>query len=1023
MKRIVCLLVVLLVAFAQHGFSQIATNPLPGRTIVKMLPDYLRPRVYALNKGNGTTAGTLLALNPTNGATLEELPLSLHPTDMAMTSDGGSVLIINTGSRTISKVNLGTFAVISEKTITTPNTYDLANPLHIAVGASNRVYFTDGAWAPTITTFDYQSGTNVSQFQGPGAGGLAVNRDGRRLYMWRQFGWGAGYLDSWVTRFDSDGNGLSRMESSFTSARRDPFDTPILIDDSETKLFNKAQMFAATNVSILLNQFSENIYAISSNGAIAFGPTNVFNAVNNSVLSIFNSASTVQTLSPDQQQLLRYLPESSQIEVYDIAAVVPKTGPILVPSPSDESIAALAPTNLSWSLSPIALSYDIYLGTNIDEVSAATKDSSNFVGNCSTTNYPVGDLIVSTPYYWRVDVIGFNTTNTGPVWSFTISPVAVVPTELRVATIVGYNPPSTSLALTGLVSKSWTASVSDPDWMELGASNGVSPATLPISFRTSFLPVGLFTNYIQISADGLTVQLPIVADIRALNVTKLATDYKRPYVYGLQPPSTNGQKGLLLFINTTNDAIERALPIGTNPTDLTIHNVEDKLYIASYGENSTYVVDLRTQTLLPPLHLGTDIYKINGGKPDRIITEGPDQWIEIYIVNNVTGTNVGFLPRPQAAGDGETDPSGNFYYHCDSGSTSTFLHKYRLTNNTAVNFAVSSEESDGSRNLVMAPDGTRLFWMGSVYNADLSKLKHIDEEIYATTAHGDLALGERHAYDSRTGESVYTWPFATTVMAVSGDQQKVFLFNSEIKQLSSVPMADIADVPPPGINPTPKDGELVNLPLAQLSWTANPFAARYYVYFGTNQAQVASASTNAPQYIGATFGTTFAVPLALNPGKTYYWRVDSQWYSRTTTGSVWSFTPFTITTSPKQLSIQGVVGVPILPRTITLSGRTPTSWTSKGSETWFSFNATNGTTPSSLTFTFSTTNLPAGSYKSEISITTDQGTIRLPVTLQLFELSASKMVADKKRNYIYVLHRGSGPYEDSFLLFLNTDTQ
>ena len=65
----VTLLVLGLIVSAGACQAQI-TNALPGRAITKMLPDYLRPRVYALNQASGSTPGTLLALNPTNGATL-----------------------------------------------------------------------------------------------------------------------------------------------------------------------------------------------------------------------------------------------------------------------------------------------------------------------------------------------------------------------------------------------------------------------------------------------------------------------------------------------------------------------------------------------------------------------------------------------------------------------------------------------------------------------------------------------------------------------------------------------------------------------------------------------------------------------------------------------------------------------------------------------------------------------------------------------------------------------------------------
>jgi len=77
------------VALAFSASGQV-TNMLPGRTIVRMLPDYLHPVVYALNEGSGTNSGTLLALNPTNGAVLNEIQMDLQPTDMAMTGLGDS---------------------------------------------------------------------------------------------------------------------------------------------------------------------------------------------------------------------------------------------------------------------------------------------------------------------------------------------------------------------------------------------------------------------------------------------------------------------------------------------------------------------------------------------------------------------------------------------------------------------------------------------------------------------------------------------------------------------------------------------------------------------------------------------------------------------------------------------------------------------------------------------------------------------------------------------------------------------
>src|SRR5262245_18897001 len=165
-------LALLLSAILIPSASAQVTNWLPGRALTKLVPDYLRPRMYALNQASGTNSGTILALDGSTGATLNEIVVGIRPTDMVMTPSGYALYVINGVSRTISKINLDTFTVASEKAISTPNSYDLNNALHLVVGRSNLVYFTDGAWAPSVTTFDYQAGTNIAVFDdGNGVGG------------------------------------------------------------------------------------------------------------------------------------------------------------------------------------------------------------------------------------------------------------------------------------------------------------------------------------------------------------------------------------------------------------------------------------------------------------------------------------------------------------------------------------------------------------------------------------------------------------------------------------------------------------------------------------------------------------------------------------------------------------------------------------------------------------------------------------------------------------------------------------
>jgi hypothetical protein len=996
---------------------------LQGRTINKLLPDYSRPRVYALNQASGSVAGTLLALNSADGSILNEISLNTNPTDMAITPAGDSLYVINAGSRTISKVDLASFAVVAEKPISTPNTYNVANPLYIAVGRSNLVYFTDGAWAPSITIFDFLGGTNVAVYDdGDGAGGIAVTRNGQFLYRWRQYGWGAGNVNSWVTRYDAATNSnLTPLESSFVSWRRDPIDTRIFLDGGERWVFNKQQMFAATNVSVLLNQFADNIYGLSLDGSIALGPTQVFNTQNGLSITNLSFSTTVQALSGDQKKLFRYNGPIATLYIYDMASIAPVAGLDLVPTPANGSVVSLPLTNLAWSVSPYALAYNLYLGTNQAQVSSATPASSQYVGRVYT---PAASL--SSPlspggnYYWRVDVVGFSATNAGPVWSFVVSPLTVSPARLNVGAIAGYSPKAASLSLTGAGALNWSATVAGPNWLALDTDHGTSPSTLTVSFNTAAFSSGLYSNRIDITSGGLTLQVPVTLDIKPLNIVKMVADYQRPYIYAIQAPALSGQSGQLLFINTSTEAVEKTLPIGLNPADLTVHYGEGRLYIASWTENSTYVVDLNNQTLLPPLHLGTDVYKISAGKPGQLIIEGEDQWVGISLINTADGSVVtSGLVRE---GDGKFDPSGRYYYHGDNNISGAGITKYDMSTNTFVSVGgAGGHYYYGSRNVIMSPDGSRIFWTGASYDANLNDQGYLGEEIYATTAHGDLALGNQHVFNSHNGQTLYTWPFSTTVMAVAGDQQKVFLFNSTTKQLVSIPMGSIATVPGPGLNPTPADGAVINPPLTQVSWTLSPLALGYRVFMGTNQANVSLADTNSALYLGTTSSNVFSLPGGLvSPGLTYYWRVDTVGFSTVTPGTAWRFTAAGLVVSPQILALKGVAGLSLLPQTISIDAPIPTDWVLATSQPWVSASAISGTSPSTVTLSFDITNLAPGFYTNEIILTANDTTLRLPLTLQLIVLNATKMVADRNRDYLYVLHPGSGTFSDAFLLFLNT---
>jgi len=105
------------------------------------------------------------------------------------------------------------------------------------------------------------------------------------------------------------------------------------------------------------------------------------------------------------------------------------------PEPSDGALNPDTWITLSWAPGKFAVSHDIYLGEDFDDVNEATRDSEVFRGNqalgleffiAGFSGYPYPDgLVNGTTYYWRIDEINDSDPNSpwkGKVWSFSIPP-------------------------------------------------------------------------------------------------------------------------------------------------------------------------------------------------------------------------------------------------------------------------------------------------------------------------------------------------------------------------------------------------------------------------------------------------------------------------------------------------------------------------------------------------------------------------------------------------------------------------
>jgi len=121
----------------------------------------------------------------------------------------------------------------------------------------------------------------------------------------------------------------------------------------------------------------------------------------------------------------------------------PVTGPTVLmatnPNPADDSVYRDTWVSLSWSVGGLAVSHDLYLGENYDDVDAGAEEV--FQGNQSSPFFD--GLTLGATYYWRVDEVNDLNPDSpwrGNTWSFTVPPkTALKPVPADGAELVAVN--------------------------------------------------------------------------------------------------------------------------------------------------------------------------------------------------------------------------------------------------------------------------------------------------------------------------------------------------------------------------------------------------------------------------------------------------------------------------------------------------------------------------------------------------------------------------------------------------------
>jgi hypothetical protein len=999
--------------FTDDGEGHVGTNAvsLIGLNIVKMATDWELPYIYMLHRYESSPNKSILIWYNTGSGSIEHaLPAGNNATDLTV-SYGDNRIYVSNWKYPETRV----FDRSSKQEL---DSLLLGSDVYkINAGRAGRVYTEEEDQWITVRARDTDSGVSVAS-RGEREGDGDCTLDGRYYYHTDNNSSGAR-----LSRFDISGDAFASEISVKTKSYYGSRNVFVSMDGN--RVYNCKHIYDA-DLNVLLNVGAE-IYAASAYGDMVLTSTKAYNGVNGEEVYTLPFSTSVMAFSGDQSGLLLFNSTSGSVTSIATSAIMPIPEPTVTPSPADEAIVGANLPELAWSGAPAALSYDIYIGTDSNAVASAGTNNVQYLGRRTMTRFLLeeGVLEGNQTYFWRVDTVAFgNESVGGDVWQFQTASIAVDPYELSVSGMAAAYTQTVTVAVNSTVGApiAWTASCTN-DWVLLETTSGTASGMLDIGFDLSGLSAGEYTADIIFSAAGTSLALPVTLEVENMRIVKMATDWTLPYIYMAHTSSTVPNKSRLIWYNTDTDAIEHVVDAGENITDLTVGYADNRIYVSNWRRAETRVFDRSAKTPLDPLLLGGDVYKINAAGAGRVITEEEDQWITVRMRDTATGTQL--VSRRDREGDGDCTLDGRYYYRCDNNISNARLYKYAITNNAFASVTSTRTKSYyGSRNVFVSMDGNRVYNCKHIYDADLNVLLNIGAEIYAASAYGDMVLTSTKAYNGVSGEEVYTLPFSTGVMAFSGDQSSLLLFNSSEGTITSLNTSDIMPVPEVEMLPVPADGSVQGTNLSELSWEGGPTVVAYDVYMGTDSNAVASASTNSVPYRGRWTSTDFQLlEGTLTGNETYYWRVDIVAFGNEIVGGdVWQFQTASMTLEPCELTVTGIAADYTQTVSVAVNSAigADVAWTASCTNDWIILSSTNGTTSGTLEIGLDLSALSEGEYSAEIIFNDGAVLLTLPVNLEVFALNITKMQADVNQSRVFALNVVQSGLKPSQIVVLDT---
>jgi len=1015
-----------------------------SRSIISLLADPIRPRLYALSK-LAEQPGFLIVHDTITQSESHVIAVGREPTDFDINEDASELIVLNNNDPSITRIDLESLTVIEtihlNDFIRSPSSYDG----RIADGPGSVLYYTDEAPLPTLHVFDLSSRSVRQTFsvdalaQGSfnvrySFGDIAVDRDQGRLFGWIG-GSGTGFGEgTYVNRFEIAEDGtlsnfaLERF-SAAQSSNRGSDNTPVLFSEDGNVVFVKRSQFDTEVLDTELARFSDEAYSLSRDGELVGLGNRIYNFRDDSVADI--AGSPPNEFTPDYAWFTSIGTESEIIWT-DLHEIVTPADLGLRFEPADSGGVVL-PGNLRWPPAREARSYQVYLGVDPITVAGANSGSAEFLGTFTGNSAPLPlDLEPSQTYHWRVVADGESDLDFEAVRLFTVLPVGLARRSIETTSVTGAARRIESFPIEAAPSTDWQLSSAEA-WISAEPATGSGNANPALVIDASELEPGIYRGEVLFTVNGITTPIPVKLTVFARQIRSVQGVPGEDLIW--VSSEVNGEPGFILAYDTVAARFEAVIPADSPASQFTIHPQENRIYVAQAnpgiirGYDRTTLQQVVTYESGPSQPLTQTIRGISSGPEGRLVVEILEsnrsalQLISTENGNLLDEFDFGDVP----AGSGVSSPDGTTYYYGSARSASTGIFKFDLTEDRLAelrNIRFIGNRNSGVFPVLVSADGTRVLWNGGILDADLNLLNVVPAPPFglfaAVSSDGSFVSTNRDLYNTNNGLLVGRLPASSSGQTFDGSGETLYIFD---RRVTAVSLSDFTLLPDRDVFSTLADGATVKINEVALDWEPESTAISYTVYFGADRDQVADADSSSPEFLGKVTSSKWDAPLpGIALGGNYYWRIDMQGIGQSRTGSVREFRVAAFETIPRQFVVPTLIDREIDQQVMSFRFTGASDWTAATPNPWIQLDINAGDSTENLTFGIDPTGLPVGTHAGSISITSGGETIEVSVEIDLVQLNFERFDIDPSRARIYGLNDQLSGNGWNHLIAINPET-